>query len=211
MSLSPAKSSVEASSPLTSSYGLPPPLPLSSEPSFEIWAYKPGTYFLQIIVYALHHSSIHFHAGLMAKSARDDKDVSFFHLMSPDTSESIRKDHIPLYKAHYKLIPIPIFICESQLSELHHFLGTTTVPYYHTGPEWLHLALNRLERCGFLPKWMGARCYSRMCSAIKHYSSGVPGIPWDSLRGEVHVDILDGPTQVVVLKQPLADGLSLSC
>lgn len=54
---------------------------------------------------------------------------------------------------------------------------------------------------------MGARCYSRMCLAIYHYSAGEVGVPWDILRGEVNVDVLDGPTQVVALKRPLANGL----
>lgn len=33
------------------------------------------------------------------------------------------------------------------------------------------------------------------------------GVPWDILRGEVNIDVLEGSTQIVVLKQPSADGL----
>lgn len=143
----------------------------------------------------------------MLQSARDDKDVCFFHLKMPGSSEPKRKDPKSSLMSQYKLIPIPIFIRESRLSELHHLLRTAIVPFYHNGPEWLYLALNWLEAWGFLSKGMGSRCYSRMCSAIYHYSLGEVGVPWDTLRGEVNVDVLDGPIQVVVLKRPLANGL----
>lgn len=207
MSLSPTQSSVETSSTLTSSYRLSSPLSLSTELSSETLASTHGTYFLQIIIYAFHHSILHFHAGLMVQSAQDNKDVFFFHLKMPGSSEPKRKDPKPSLMSQYKLIPIPIFIRESQISELHELLRSAIFPFYHNGPEWLNLALSWLEDWGFLSEHMGARCYSRMCSAIYHYSSGEVGVPWDTLRGEVNVDVLDGPTQVVVLKQPLANGL----
>lgn len=79
------------------------------------------------------------------------------------------------------------------------------VPSYHNGPEWLSLALNWLECWGFWSEDMGARGYLLMCSAIYLYSAGEKGVPWDILRGEVNVDVLDGPIQVVVLKRPLAN------
>lgn len=144
----------------------------------------------------------------MVQSARNDKDVCFFHLKMPGSSEPKRQDPKPALMSQYKLIPIPIFIRESRLSELHDLLRTAIVPFYHNGPEWLSLALNWLECWGFLSEDMGARCYSRMCSAIHHYTAGEKGVPWDILRGEVNVDVLDGPTQVVVLKRPLANGLN---
>lgn len=143
----------------------------------------------------------------MVQSARDDKDVCFFHLKIPGSSEPKRKDPKPPCMSEYKLIPIPTFIRESRLSELHDLLRTAIVPLYHNGPEWLSLALNWLESWGFLSEHMGARCYSRMCWAIHNYSSGEVGVPWDTLRGEVNFDVLDGPIQVVVLKRPLANGL----
>lgn len=209
MSLSSTESSGEASSPLSSSCGLSPPLSLSTAPSSDPWASSiDGTYFLQIIVYAFHHSKLHFHAGLMVQSARDDKDVCFFHLKMPGSSEPKRKDPNPSLMSQYKLLPIPIFIRGSQLSELHKLLRTAIVPFYHNGPEWLCFALGLLEYWGFLSKDIGARCYSRMCFAIYDYSTREGGIPWTILRGEVNIDVLDGPKQVVVLKRPLAnDGL----
>ena len=52
---------------------------------------------------------------------------------------------------------------------------------------------------------MAAQCYSRMCFAIYHYSAGEGGVPWSILRGEVNFDVLDGPTEIVVLKRSLAN------
>ena len=208
MPLLPTQSSEEALPPLSPACGFFPPLPLSTEPSSEISASIPGTYFLQIIVYALYHSALHFHAGLMVQSAHDDKDVTFYHLKSPGASEPIRRDPKPLRQSRYKLIPVPISICEWQLSRLHHLLTTTKIiPYNQSGPKWLQLPLARLENVGFLPEYMGVLCYSRMCSAIQEYASRRGGAPWDALRGKVKADVLDGPTQVVVIKRPLADGV----
>lgn len=75
MPLLPTQSSEEALPPLSPACGFFLTLPLSTEPTSEISASIPGTYFLQIIVYALYHSALHFHAGLMVQSAHDDKDV----------------------------------------------------------------------------------------------------------------------------------------
>lgn len=199
MSLLPTHSSAKASTPLPPTCGFFPPSQLSTE--------LPGTYFLQIIVYAFHHSALHFRAGLVVQSARDDEDITFFQLKSPGASNSIRRDPKPCRMSKYKLIPIPVSICETQLSGLHHLLKTTIVPCYESGPDWVRLALIWLEALDYLPKGVGFLCWLRMCSAVDDYASRRDGAPWDVLKGQVNVDVLDGPTQVVVMKRPLATGL----
>lgn len=208
MPLLPTQSSEEALPPLSPACGFLPPLLLSTETSSEISASMPGTYFLQIIVYALYQSDLHFHAGLVVQSAHDDEDVTFYHLKSPGASEATHRDPRLLRQSRYKLIPVPISICEWQLSRHHHLLtATKIIPYNHSGPKWIQLPLARLENVGFLPKYMVVLYYSRMCSAIQEYDSRRGGAPWDVLRGKVKADVLDGPTQVVVKKRALVDGV----
>lgn len=65
-----------------------------------------------------------------------------------------------------------------------------------------------MEGFGFLSKCMGFRCYARMRSAIHRYASGRRGVPWNTLREEANIDVLDGPTRIVALNRPLADELA---
>lgn len=76
-----------------------------------------------------------FHASLVVQSARDNEDITFFHLKSPGPSKPIRRNPNPSRMSQYKLIPIPASICEAQISGLHHFFKTKIVPSYQSGPE----------------------------------------------------------------------------